>query len=298
MSLWQTHNWQSFLVSSGQSEAFFEVDGVYVEKRKVSFGEYGLFAIGVEKELSEKTLNNLKKLCEKENCLFLQIESLSYTKKDISYPWFSNKYYKKFIPPFTAVIDLSQSEEDILKSKKPKWRYNIWLAEKKWVTCSIVEKNTENISEFYEIFKETTSRDNFAGNTQKYYETFLSSFPESELILAYFWGKVIAGGIFVFGDVSLYYYGASSSENRNLMAPYLVQWTAIQEAKKRGSTLYDFLGVATPGEKHSPLAWVTDFKSKFTSDIREVSQSFLYVHKKKKYFFVMMLKKLVGTIRK
>lgn len=43
----------------------------------------------------------------------------------------NNKYYKKFIPPYTALIDLTQSEDEILAAMKPKGRYNIRLATKK-----------------------------------------------------------------------------------------------------------------------------------------------------------------------
>jgi lipid II:glycine glycyltransferase (peptidoglycan interpeptide bridge formation enzyme) len=40
-------------------------------------------------------------------------------------------YYKKFITPYTAIIDLNLSEDEILSLMKPKGRYNIRLAEKK-----------------------------------------------------------------------------------------------------------------------------------------------------------------------
>jgi lipid II:glycine glycyltransferase (peptidoglycan interpeptide bridge formation enzyme) len=39
-----------------------------------------------------------------------------------------------------------------------------------------------------------------------------------------------------------------------MMGPYLMQYFAIQKAKDLGSKWYDFLGVATPGEEHSPLS--------------------------------------------
>jgi lipid II:glycine glycyltransferase (peptidoglycan interpeptide bridge formation enzyme) len=38
------------------------------------------------------------------------------------------------------------------------------------------------------------------------------------------------------------------------MAPYVVQWEAINYAKKYPSKLYDFLGIASADEKNSPLA--------------------------------------------
>lgn len=140
---------------------------------------------------------------------------------------------------------------------------------------------------------ETTGRDNFAGNTLQYYQKFLTELQDSQLFFAYFEDKVIAAAIAVVSDKTMYYYyGASSSQNRNLMAPYLLQWTMICHAKKRGLQLYDFLGIATPGEKNSSLAGVTDFKLKLTPDSRKVSESFLWVHKKWKFKLIQILKKL------
>jgi hypothetical protein len=36
MSIWQTESWQKMLVLSKQTEQFFVIENVYVEKRKVS----------------------------------------------------------------------------------------------------------------------------------------------------------------------------------------------------------------------------------------------------------------------
>jgi len=105
-----------------------------------------------------------------------------------------------------------------------------------------VDKNPYNAKKFFELMQETTSRDNFAGNTLKYYENFLENIENSQLFFAYYEEKIIAAGIFVFdGETALYYYGASGNSHRNLMAPYLLQWTAICHAKKRGCKTYDFL---------------------------------------------------------
>lgn len=67
---------------------------------------------------------------------------------------------------------------------------------------------------------------------------------------------MIAGGIFVFTPTrAIYYYGASSSlsADRKQMAPYLLQWTAIREAKMRQIPVYDFLGVADPSDPDDNL---------------------------------------------
>ncbi len=308
------------LVSSGQSEEYFmierDIDGaslsfgereriqerdnavVFIEKRKVSMWEYGLFIIGLEGELDEDFMQGLTELCGEEKCLFLQIETLDYDWT--SFPNIRERiqdwvisYYKKFIPPYTAVIDLTKTDEEILAAMKQKGRYNIRLAEKKWVIIEQVDKNPYNARIFHELMNTTTARNKFAGNTQKYYEEFLSRIEDSQLLFAYFEEKVIAAGIFVYEwDSAIYYYWASDNEYRKVMAPYLLQWKAIGHAMKRGCKIYDFLWVAGPDEVNSALAGVTDFKRKLTPDIRKVSDSYMYIHKKWKYRLIGLLKNL------
>ena len=100
------------------------------------------------------------------------------------------------------------------------------------------------------LLSDTTSRDGFAQNSRKYYEKFLSVLEADKsggLLFAYFDSRVIAAGIFVYsGDTAIYYYGASSSDRelRKHMAPYLLQWEAIREARRRECRIYDFLGIA------------------------------------------------------
>ena len=296
MSIWQTESWQKMLKKSEQVSDFFKVWNIFVEKRKVSLWEYWLFILWLENKISEKDVNEMIKLCEKEKCLFIQIETLNYDNDlDLSINSFWEWYYKKFITPYTAVIDLNQTEEEILAKMKPKGRYNIKVALKKWVEVKEVEKTDENIKKYYDLMQQTTSRDNFNWNSMDYYKTFLNSLNNSKLLLAYVWEKVIAWWIFTFDkDISIYYYWASTSdkEYRNMMAPYLLQWEAIKIAKGIWSSLYDFLWVATPWDENSELIWVTDFKLKLTKNVREVSKSYIYVNKKIKYLLINILRKL------
>ena len=299
MSIWQTKVWGEMLIKSKQAEKIFEIDWVFVEKRKVSMWEYWLFVVGLKSFISKEINEKLIDLTKKEKALFLQIESINY-KKEMFFdekvfkrwkPWF----YKKFITPYTAVIDLTKTEEDILREMKPKGRYNIRLAEKKGVVVKMVEKTDENIKQFYDLMMETTSRDSFSGNTFEFYKIFLDSLKDSKLILAYKNEKVIVAWIFVFHkNTAIYYYGASSSdkEYRNLMSPYLLQWKAIKYAKEKKCKIYDFLWVATPWDARSTLLWVTGFKMKLTKDIRWVSDSYIFINKKIKYSVISILRKL------
>jgi len=275
MSLWQTQSWQDMLI--------------FVEKRRVSLWEYGLFVIGLEWDCNEDLQESLQELCREENCLFVQVETIDYSWETTEKP---GKYYKKFIPPYTALIDLTQWEEEILKAMKPKGRYNIKVARKKWVVVEQVEKHMGNIEKFHVLMSETTARDSFAGNTLEYYKVFLESLENSQMFFAYQESELIAAGIFVVeDDVMTYYYGASSSRKRNLMAPYLLQWTGIEHAIKRWCRMYDFLWVAGDTEKNSSLAGVTDFKMKLSPEKTFVSQGSIFVNKRLKYQAIKLLRR-------
>ena len=306
MHIWQTKKWWEMLLASNQAENLFYVDNIQIEKRSIWIKQYGFFILAcyLEQIAKKETFKKIKDLAEKENVLFVQIETLEYSKKteNIYTELFKDNvwYYKKFITPYTAVIDLEKSEEDILSEMKPKWRYNIKLARKKWVEIKSVEKNKKNIKKYYELMLETTSRDNFSGNNLEYYITFLEKLENSELLLAYKDEEVIAGWIFIFDEnISIYYYWASTSkkEYRNLMAPYLLQWEAILISKERGSKIFDFLWISPPNSKNDSLSWVTSFKKKLTSDIRLVSESYIFINKKLKYNLFKIIRKIKSLIK-
>jgi len=296
------------LLASNQAESVFEVEWIKIEKRKIWMWKYGLFILWVSSMVSfyvkwNSIFEKIIALANKEKVLFIQIETINYfisTLDDIENDIIGKWYYKKFITPYTAVIDLKQDKEDILKKMKPKWRYNIRLAEKKWVIIKEVEKNNKYIEKFYKLMNETTSRDKFNWNSLDYYITFLKKIESSKLLLAYKDDKVIAWWIFVFDKkVSIYYYWASTSnpKYRNLMAPYLLQWKAISIAKNIWSKLYDFLWVASPWETNSSLSWVTSFKKKLTPDIRKVSTSYIWINKKYKYYLLIILRRLKNIFK-
>ena len=312
MYIWQTKKWWEMLISSNQAEKTIELGWIQIEKRKISLWKFWLFIIWIEQDFFDnlinqkpKILEELKQLCKIENCIFIQIETINYNW--ITHPPrssgtslekgrnFKRWYYKKFITPYTATIDLSKNEEDILKDMKPKGRYNIKLAWKKWVEIKEVEKNEENIKLYYNLMAETTSRNWFAWNKLDYYIKFLETIENSKLLLAYFEDKIIAWWIFLFDkEVSIYYYWASTSnpKYRNLMAPFLLQWKAIKIAKNYPSKIYDFLWIATPWDRKSSLSWVTDFKMKLTKNKINVSESFIYINNKLIYLIIKLLRKV------
>jgi lipid II:glycine glycyltransferase (peptidoglycan interpeptide bridge formation enzyme) len=219
-------------------------------------------------------LKKLKSLAKAENAIFTLIESYEKIENSTKNP------LKKIIPRFTLVLDLEKSEQQILEEMHPKGRYNIKLAEKKGI--QIKEEN--DVTDFYNILEQTAKRDGFNINKKNTYQALIDTLKpknKAKLYMAYHSGKPVAGVIILFlENTAIYFYGASANEYRELMAPYLLQWTAIQEAKKRGLKYYDFLGIADPNNPKDQLAGVTEFKRKFGGEnIRSWPKSKTIIHR-------------------
>lgn len=214
-------------------------------------------------------------LAKEENAVYTLIESYD----PIQNPPKSKKSIKQIIPRHTLAIDLTQSEDEILSQMHQKGRYNIKIAEKH----NIQIKEEKDIHSFYTILETTSQRDEFAINPKIHYESMLQILGQknkAKLFMAYLDDKPIAGILNTYiENTATYFYGASSNEHRNTMAPYLLQWHAIKDAKSNGFELYDLLGIADPTKPNDPLSGVTQFKKKFTKNMITHPESKTIVHK-------------------
>lgn len=171
----------------------------------------------------------------------------------------------------TVTLDLSRSEADILAGMKPKWRYNIKLAEKKGVR--IDEGKLQDLRLFYEMYAETSARDGFLIRPFPYYQDVWSTMLNANLaqvLLARVGDETVAGLIlFLFGTRAWYFYGASRNTHRELMPNHLLQWEAMRQAKVRGCTEYDFWGAPDVLDESAPMFGVYKFKMGFGGEFVE-----------------------------
>ncbi len=197
----------------------------------------------------QELLNELQKIGKQERCIFIQLEpniaQSSKLKVQNLIQSSKLKIQKSAHPLFTKYtfqLDLTKSEDELLKNMHPKARYNIKVAKKHNV--EIMEDNSEMAFEAYwRLMKETTQRQNFYAHTEKYHRLMWETLQRSKknndltahLLVAKYKGKILTAWIlFVFKDTLYYPYGASSSENREVMASNLMMWEAIRFGKKLG----------------------------------------------------------------
>ena len=171
----------------------------------------------------------------------------------------------------TVTLNLARGEDEILAAMKPKWRYNIRLAEKKGVQVETPDKPDWKM--FYDLYAETGARDGFLIRSFDYYRdvwTTLSNAGQAKLFFARVGGEAIAGLIlFWYGKRAWYFYGASRSAHRDLMPNHLLQWKAMCWAKARGCAEYDFWGAPNQLEESAPMYGVYKFKMGFGGEFVE-----------------------------
>ena len=162
-------------------------------------------------------------------------------------------------PSSTVIINLEQSEDDILKSMKAKTRYNIRLSEKKGV--KVVEGSADEVEFWYDLLEETAVRDKITFHSLEYYKKLFSLSaeyegpkPEIKLFLALIDREIEAGIIVsILGSKAIYLYGASSGQKRNCMPAYALQWEAIRKAKTAGCKFYDLFGIPRINDPDHPM---------------------------------------------
>lgn len=224
---------------------------------------------------TQALVNELTKIGKQANCIFIQLEPNVLASENAAKIVKSLHLRPAAHPLFTKhtlQIDLSKSEEELLKNMHQKARYNIKVAQKHGVT--VQEENAEKGFEtFWQLTQETTSRQQFYAHTKIYHQTQWETLPHtskpntlsSHLLIARLADQPLTAWIlFVFKDTLYYPYGASSSVHRETMHSTLMMWEAIRFGKKLGLKTFDLWGAAAPNTPESdPWFGFTQFKERF-----------------------------------
>jgi len=203
-------------------------------------------------------------------------------------------------PPDTVIVNLTDSTEKILEAMKPKWRYNISLAQKKGVT--VKTGGDEELEIFYKLLKETSARDGILVHNFDYYKTLFEKCSQHGLTLRLYTAshedETIAAIVVLFrGNYATYLYGASSGSKRNLMPSYALQWKAMQDAKEAGCQYYDLFGIPPDGDPKHPMAGLYLFKTGFGGQIIHRPGSWDYPYKTLAYSLFTMAENLRKKMR-
>lgn len=211
-------------------------------------------------ENTEKFISTLKGLSKKYHAIFWRYENLAES--------FSGKAVHDVHPKTSWRIQLADPEI-MLAHMKPKWRYNIHLAERKGVTVR-VSSDPKDVDQVYDLLNNTARRQHISLHPKKYYQVMLEQLaPQNfaKLYLAEYQNKIIAANIMVqFHDTVTYLHGGTDHAYSTVMAPHLLQWSAMCDAQQAGFKYYDFFGVASSDDPNDPWAGITRFKQGFSGE--------------------------------
>ena len=233
--------------------------------------------------ISEEFWDEIDSVCKRKRTIFLKLELDLWNDQK---PDTRNSELRtsphNIQPPRTIIIDIKNSEEEVLARMKQKTRYNIRLAQKK----GVIIRAWDDIESFHKMMLVTGGRDSFGIHSREYYCRAYELFHPlgmCELLVAEYEGKPLAAlMVFGRGRRAWYFYGASTDEERNRMPTYLLQWEAIRWAKARGCEEYDLWGVPDEDEKtlevnfetrHAGLWGVYRFKRGFGGELKRAAQA-------------------------
>ena len=210
---------------------------------------------------TKEMLTGLKKLAKEENAIFIKLEP-SFAKATEGQAQLNKAVKllkengcvpgKTLFTPTSFWIDLTKSEEELLKKFSGKTRYNIRLAQRKGV--EVIEDNSDKAFERYiELTRKTVERQGFYAHTEKYHRLMWKYLhkdkqennekPIARLLTAKYKNEIITTWIlFVWHDFLYYPYGASSDKYKEVMANNLMMWEAIRYGKKLGLKTFDLWG--------------------------------------------------------
>jgi peptidoglycan pentaglycine glycine transferase (the first glycine) len=309
----QSEEWRNFQETVGRKTYRVE-ETIIIEHRLLVVGKYFYIPRGTIIELDSSTslgMANIINIARKENIGWIRFdaeneESLNLTKKNTNYK--IQKAPHDMQPKEIFAIDITKSEEQLLSEMKQKTRYNIKLAEKKGVKV-ISERGSvrsKYVEEFFRLVKLTAKRKRINFHPEDYYRKMTETINSDVLSLyvAEYNNKVIAANLIAFyGNTATYLHGATDDEYRNVMAPYLLQWQAILDAKKRGCEFYDFGGVKTANSEQKTVnskdwSGITKFKVGFSEETKpfEFPGSYDIVINPFKYRLYKIIQKIKSAI--
>jgi len=168
------------------------------------------------------------------------------------------------------VIDVTQSENDILANMRKNTRYAIRRAQREHISV-ISNKSLDGLNKFLDLYHVTADREQFTPYSDAYIKHEFDAFQTADNAMIFNSGfhnspkdtippefaqegtsKNLAASLVIFSKSSGFYHQGASIHTK-YPAAYILQWYAILEAKRRGCKYYSFHGIHDPGR--TPKSW-------------------------------------------
>ncbi len=249
--------------------AIYQIIDVFAKRGHFLHLRHGPVLAPFNQEVFDLVLSDVKNIAKGKGVSFIRI-SPTVPRRLVDYKMLKSKgFINAPIHNMDAevcwVLDITKSEEEILKNMRKSHRYLI----KKGIGNNQIKitktKNIKDIDSFLPLYKGLSARKNFVPHRGVKEEFDIFGKEEQELLfLAEFEGKIIAGALIAFvGNTAIYRHSASDDSFRNIPAMYLILWEGIKEAKKRNKVNFNFWGIAPESSRNHPWQGLTLFKTGF-----------------------------------
>lgn len=191
----------------------------------------------------------------------------------------------------TVMIDLTQSESELLAAMRRQTRYEVRRAEKLGLKVTSTSADSEDfptlLDEFYICQRQTAARQHFLSPSKKELAAECSAFGQNATLYRVDTpeGQPVAFGLILkWGEEADYFEAASTSLNRKLPGAYALLWAAMKDLKREGYRRFNLWGIAPKGQPSHRYAGVTTFKTGFGGKIVNYVPAHDLVISKIRYF--------------
>nr|WP_314871107.1 peptidoglycan bridge formation glycyltransferase FemA/FemB family protein [uncultured Rothia sp.] len=225
----------------------------------------------------DEALASLKEEAAKHRCLFVRIEpteSAIWGDQD-AVTFLARRGAvlapRQVQPSHTQIIDLSGTEDEILKGMSSSYRNRHRNIHKKGVTVE-VSTDPSDMSILFGFLEETAERNGFNRQQDDYLmqvARVLMPAGAASLYIAKLAGEngestpIAAAFVYDSDDTRTYAHAAASFEHRNLSAGVVVVTNFILDAKRKGLKYVDLFGIAPEDQPDHEWAGFTKFKKSF-----------------------------------
>ncbi len=192
---------------------------------------------------------------------------------------------------------LPRSDDELLAGMRKTTRYLIRKAAKEGV---VIEKREDikALDDFFGVYRKTVEREKFSAYPDEYIINEFKSFHKTGnalVLIGKYQEKVLAGALILFTRSAAFYHQGASIHTK-VPVPYLLQWEAIKEAKKRGCSFYNFWGTLIPGRTPKNWEGLTTFKTGFGGFEKQYVSTQDYAISPK-YYLTYLYEKFLGWKR-
>lgn len=259
-------------IFTGQDETHAAYQAVLRDARRGRYLELSgcpLISDWDDSTIVEAVFNDLRSVAEKNSCVFVrmrpQLDDNGHNRAVIEGLGFRPSPMHLHAE-HTSIIDLAQTEQDLLAGMRKKTRYEVNQATKKEVSVTRNESR-ESYDEFLRQQIETADRQGYVLGSIEALKNEYQELNDSGMLRlyhAYRGGQLLASAFVVFyADEADYLYGASTLEGRKYPGASAIQWQAIRDASAEGLQRYNMWGIAPPDSEGHRFAGVTTFKQGF-----------------------------------